>query len=80
MEIALAQASLFAAAFVAIFLLPGHILLRRHPIEEKFVASAAISFAGALLLSKTVGLSAISITGFLVAVIIISAFLSASLE
>lgn len=80
MEIALAEWLMFAAAFVVLFFLPGHILLRRRPAEEKFVASAAISFAGALLLSKTIGLNAISITAFLVAAIIISAFLSASLE
>ncbi len=75
MEITAANALLFIAAFIALFFIPGHLFLKRRPIEEKFAASAAIVLAGTLVLSKTMGLSALTLSAFIIALAFLSAIL-----
>lgn len=79
MEISTLDAVLFAGAFVLLFFVPGHLLLKRRPIEEKFIVSSGISFIVALVLSETIGLNIASMLLFGgVAVAAISAYRAAN--
>ena len=79
MEIGVLDVLMFAAAFALLFFVPGHFLLRKRPVEEKFIASTAISFLGMLVLSETIGLDATTLLVFVAVATIILSYLSASL-
>ena len=78
MEITVFELVLYILSFGGMFFIPGHFLLKKKPMEEKFVVSSFILFVVTLLLSTTIGLTAISLIVSLVLLTIILAYLSAN--
>lgn len=83
MEITVLEFVAFIVSFVFLFFVTGFVLTKKKDIEERlahsFVISSAILFIGSLILSKTIGLTWITLVGFVIVVTAISVYRSANL-
>ncbi len=79
MEITIVNAIMFVGAFVFLFFVPGYFSLKTATLEERFVMSSAIVLIGSLLLSKTLGLTWLSLSVFVSLATLVLFYRSANL-